>query len=286
MAGTNLTLRRRQLAAQLKKLRLDAGMTIEEVAKELLVHPTKISRMETGQRGVTARDVRDLAQIYGLEDNKLLNHLMALARDSRKQGLRQEFGDLGDNAIYTYMDIEAAASSITELQNDYLPGLLQLENYARSLIRGNLPQIEAEILERRVRARVKRQERLLEEPPPRYWTLINEAIFHRIIGGPETMAEQLAHIIRMAEAQRVIVQVIPFTAGAYMGMDSSFVLFELTGAAHSSIVYRESLRYVEYFEKPDELAVFKEAIDHGRAVALSPATSIEFMKDFRETYAT
>ncbi|MFB4282077.1 helix-turn-helix domain-containing protein [Nonomuraea sp. MTCD27] len=286
MPTTNLTLRRRQLATQLKKMRQNTGMTIEEVANKLLVSPTKISRMENGQRGATQRDVRELSEIYGVSDQDMVNKLVALASESRQQGLRQEFGDLGDAAIYTYMDIESAASAITELQITYLPGLLQLEEYARSLIRGILPGIASEVLERRVQARMKRQARLSEDPPLPYCVFLDEAALHREVGGPRTMYEQLDHIVRIAETRRVTLQVVPFRRGAYMGMDDSFMLFELREPTPAWIVFHEAIDSVEYLEKPATVAIYREAIDQLRKTALSPAASVKLVEEIRQCYHT
>src|SRR3954471_6829049 len=101
MAGTNVTLRRRQLANRLREMRHSTGMTVEQVAERLLCSPAKISRIETGQRGVSQRDVRDLCAIYGVADSETISRLMEWSREARAPGLKQQWGDLGDDAIYT-----------------------------------------------------------------------------------------------------------------------------------------------------------------------------------------
>ncbi|TQS25832.1 helix-turn-helix transcriptional regulator [Microbispora sp. KK1-11] len=274
MAGTNLTLRRRQLASRLRELRHATGMTVDQVAQELLCSPAKISRMETGQRGVSQRDVRDLCRIYGVSDDKLVTQLMTLARESRQPGLKQEWGDLGNDAIYVYMDLEAAAVSITELQTAYIPGLFQTEEYARALIRGLLPRIDQELLERRVEARMKRQLLLTQKEPPRYWTFIDEAALLRQVGDASIMTDQLEQVLRLAQAPHVTVQVIPFEVGAYMSADGPFVMFRMKDPAVSEVVYVEMLNRVEYLEKPAELEIYREAVEIIRAAALSPNESI------------
>ncbi|WP_169950361.1 helix-turn-helix transcriptional regulator [Microbispora sp. H11081] len=275
MAGTNLTLRRRQLASRLRELRRATGMTVDQVAQELLCSPAKISRMETGQRGVSQRDVRDLCRIYAVSDERVVTQLMTLARESRQPGLRQEWGDLGNDAIYVYMDLEAAAVSITELQTAYIPGLFQTEEYARALIHGLLPRIDQELLERRVEARMKRQLLLTQKEPPRYWTFIDEAALLRQVGDATVMADQLDHVLRLAQAPHVTVQVVPFKAGAYMSADGPFVMFRMKDPTVSEVVYVEMLNRVEYLEKPAELEIYREAVEIIRAAALPPNESIQ-----------
>ncbi|GLX07962.1 MULTISPECIES: helix-turn-helix domain-containing protein [Microbispora] len=286
MAGTNVTLRRRQLANRLRELRHAADLTVEQAAEELLCSPAKISRMETAQRGVSQRDVRDLCRIYGVTDENLVRQLMNWARESRLPGLRQEYGDLGYDAIYTFMDLEAAASSITELQITYLPALFQTEEYARALIRGLLPGIEQEVLERRVEARMNRQKLLLGTDPPRYWTFIDEAALRRVTGDPAIMEAQLERLLLLGQAPHVTVQVIPFTAGPYMCADDPFVMFKFKDQSLSDVVYRESLDRVEYLERPNELAIYREAVDRLRAVALSPNESLKHIAGAKTDFST
>ncbi|GAA0367145.1 helix-turn-helix transcriptional regulator [Microbispora corallina] len=274
MAGTNVTLRRRQLANRLREMRHGSGMTVEQVAERLLCSPAKISRIETAQRGVSQRDVRDLCGIYGVTDESVLNQLMTWAREAREPGLRQQWGDLGDDAIYTYADLESAAVAITEFQTAYVPGLLQTEDYARALIAGMLPRIGDDYRERRVEARMQRQRLLHRSDPPRYWTFVDEAVLHRQIGGTKVLREQLAKVVELAHLPHVTVQVIPYSAGAYMGADSPFVLFEIGDRTVPLVVHLELLTRSEYLEKPDEVAGYREAIDHLRATALSPQESM------------
>lgn len=275
MAGTNTTLRRRQLANRLRKLRQDASMTVEEAAGELLCSAAKISRMETGQRGASPRDVRDLCRIYGVADEKLISQLMTMARESRQPGLKQEWGDLGDDDLYLYMELEATASAITELQTAHLPALFQTQAYAAALIRGLLPNITQDVLNRRVEARLKRQELLDTDNAPRYWTFIDEAALHRVVGDRTTMAEQFDKLLTRAQAPHVTVQVIPFSVGPYMCADNPFVFFKLRNQSPSEMVYRESLDRVEYLEKQSELEIYHEAVDRIRAVALPPSESLK-----------
>ncbi|MBP2705151.1 helix-turn-helix domain-containing protein [Microbispora sp. RL4-1S] len=284
MAGTNLTLRRRQLAGRLRQMRRASGMTVEQVAQRLLCSPAKISRMETGQRGVSLRDVRDLCQIYGVPDERVVAELMTLARESRQPGLKQEWGELND-ALYTYVDLEAAAVSVVEFQTAYVPALLQTADYARALVRGMLPRIRPEVLDQRVDIRIQRQLRLTEPEPLRYWAFIDEAALRRRVGSVKIMKAQLDHLLEVADLPNVTVQVVPFDVGAYMSSDNPFVFFTIGDPTMPEVVYLESLERAEYLEKESELASYREAVDRIRAAALHPEASLELVQEVNQEYA-
>ncbi|GAA2210103.1 helix-turn-helix transcriptional regulator [Nonomuraea monospora] len=255
-------------------------MTIEEVAGRLPASATKISRMENGRRGASPRDIRNLSEIYGVDDERVVDTLIALASESRYQGLRQEFGDLGHAVMYTHMDIEAAAFAITEVQISYLPALLQVEEYARSLIRGIQPGLATEMLERRVQARMKRRARLWEEPALPYCALVDEAALRREVGGTRVMRRQLDHLLRMTAERRVTLQVMPFCGGAYRGMDGSFMLYEMHEPMPTPVVFVEAMDSVEYLEKPATVAIYRDAIKDLKKVALSPAASARLIDQY------
>ncbi|ETK33765.1 helix-turn-helix domain-containing protein [Microbispora sp. ATCC PTA-5024] len=269
-----LTLRRRELANALRALRRATGMTIEDVAGELMVSAAKISRLETGQRGVSLRDVRDLCRLYGVTDQARIDALMALARQAKEPGLRHQLGNLGDDVVYPYIELEDDASSITEFQCSFLPGLLQTEEYARALIKGMLPRIEESVLTSRVEARMKRKELLRRKDAPNYWTLIDDAALHRQVGNPHLMRRQLLDIVKTSEQSNVVVQVIPFSAGAYMGLDNSFAFLESPDSSIPAVVFIEGLTSMDYLEKPEHLEPYREAIRYLSAVALSPQESV------------
>lgn len=284
MATVNPTLRRRQLAAQLREMRRESGLKIEEVAERLLCSTAKISRMETAQRRVSLRDVRDLCELYGADEAKK-KMLMTLAREAREPGLRDEV-DIGNPKLQTYPRLEAAASAVSEFQNSFIPGLLQTEDYMRALIRGVLPGISQDVLNARVEVRLERQQRLLRGELPRYWAIVDEAALHRQIGGPKVMRRQLEFIGEMSELPHVIIQVIPFEVGAYMGLDNSFHLVEMKDTMTSDVVYLEGIVTADYLERPSDLQIFREALERLRAAALNPQASLALIEKIKNTHVT
>ncbi|GGO83565.1 helix-turn-helix domain-containing protein [Nonomuraea cavernae] len=264
----NPTLRQRQLAKRLRELRLEAGLSIAEVSEHILCSPAKISRIETAQRRVSLRDVRDLCKLYGIDD---ATQLMALAKDAREQSWWQQ-GEGVD--IGPLIGLENEASTITEYETTTIPGLLQTEEYARAVTRGFVPRIDETLLSRKIEVRMKRQELLHRAGPPHYWVLLDESALHRHIGGAGVMKDQLERLLQMAELPHVTIQVIPYTVGAHMGFDSAFMLLEFDEDTHlSDTVFMETIAGHIFEEKAKHLARFREIVDHLRAVALNPQAS-------------
>src|SRR5690348_12155167 len=175
MPDVSPTVRQRELANRLRELRTASGLTTAEVTARLLFSATKLSRLETGQRRVSQRDVRDLCQLYQVGQQETA-HLMDLARQAQERGWWTQFTDLG---LVPFIGLEQEAAAITSYAMYYMPPLMQTEDYARAIIRGIERKISPEILEERVMARLKRQEILDRDPPPRYRAILDEAVLHR-----------------------------------------------------------------------------------------------------------
>jgi transcriptional regulator with XRE-family HTH domain len=269
MADLSPTIRQRELGMRLREFRTAKGLTVEDVAKELLCSPTKISRAETGARRATLRDVRDLCQIYGV-DAKTSAELMKLAREARQPGWWTKYDDL---KIAPYIGMEQAATAITAFGMYHFPALLQTEDYARAIIKGIAPKIDEGILGQRVEARMMRQ-KLLEAPkPPKYRVLLDEAVLHRHVGGPAVIKAQLDKVLSLMREEKAAVQLIPYEVGAYGAADSNFVYLEFAGTMLPDLVFVEGLVSQLYLERPDELDRYREALDNLRDEALNPRDS-------------
>lgn len=274
MTTTTSTLRQRQLGKRLRELRKTSGLSIAEVADQLLCSQAKISRMETASRSASPRDVRDLCAIYGLTDQDEVSKLMALASASRHDEWWSEYDDVEFRPL---IGLEQEAVGITEYETTTIPGLIQTEEYARAVIRGFLPLIDADVLEDRVQARVKRQELLERSDPPRYWVLLDESVLHREVGGREVMHEQLKRLAEVADKPHVTIQVIPFSVGAHMGFDNAFMYlqFDKLSGVPDTVFVEHLLGH--FFLDADKHSKKVERFDETRkqlvAVAISPDES-------------
>lgn len=280
MSGTSPVARQRELGTRLRALRNDRGMTVEEVAAELLCSTTKISRLETAARRPSLRDVRDLCLLYGL-DEQMSRELMSLAREARESGWWTEYADLGLDPL---IGLEQEATSITCYSMYYMPGLLQTEEYAELIIKTVAPKMDPHVVQQRTAARIRRQE-MLGDNGPLYSVLLDEMIFRRGVGNPSLMAAQVGKILQLVHSDRITVQVIPFKAGAYAAADSYFVLLEFEDESNLwPVVYIEGLTDNQYLQRGSDIARYRETVDYLRDRALDPDGSTEFMENVRKEY--
>jgi transcriptional regulator with XRE-family HTH domain len=272
--GQSPTVRRRRLASELRRLREAADLTIDEVGEKLECSASKISRIETGHVGVTPRDVRDMLELYDLDEDQR-EALVQLAREARKKGWWHAY-----NEVFTgsFVGLESDAASLHTHQALLVPGLLQTENYIRTIMRAVRPDAGEEELERRVVARLTRQKLLTDLRPPEYWVILDEAVLHRIVGGPKVMRDQLLRLIEAAEMPHVTLQVVPFGAGAHAGMESPFLILGFPEPADPDVVYVENTTTGSYLEEPSDVYRYTLMFDHLRAAALNPADTLLMVK--------
>jgi transcriptional regulator with XRE-family HTH domain len=279
--GTSPTARQRELGTRLRGLRTEHGMTVEEVADKLLCSATKISRLETGARRPSLRDVRDLCTLYEL-DKPTSDELMSLAREAREQGWWTQYDDLD---LELLIGLEQEAEVITCYSMSYVPGLLQTEEYARGIIQTVAPKMDLQIVHQRTEARLRRQQLLAGNDPPRFHVLLDEAILHRGVGGPALMAAQLDKVLAAAGNGRVNIRIIPFAAGAYAAMDGYFALLEFRADSDLwPVVFVEGLSSNQYLQRKDDIARYRETIDYLRSRALNQDDSMKLISKMRETY--
>lgn len=282
------TLRRRELGTRLRTMRLAHGLTVEQVAEELLCSPSKVSRMETGQRAATGRDVRDLCRIYGVLDDAEVALLMDMAREGKQQAWWQPY-EL--EYFATYVGLEQAATSLSYYMSAVVPGLLQTADYARAIIAGGLPsefnpsEFNVERRDDLIDVKLRRQQVLTRDPPLRISVVLDEAVLHRVVGGPAVMAAQLRHLVEMSAMPNVAVQVIPFAAGAHPAMDDLFTILDFQDVA-PPLVYIEGLMGWLYIEREHEVARYRRIFEHLRSIALSPQETTELIAVLGGKYNT
>ncbi|MEV8335718.1 helix-turn-helix domain-containing protein [Streptomyces niveus] len=282
-SSVNPTVRRRRLGQELRRLRELKGMTAEEVAERLLVSQSKISRLENGRRSISQRDVRDLCGVYEVEDNRIVESLMQMAKDSRQQGWWHAFGDI---PYSVYIGLETDAASLRVYEPQVVPGLLQTRGYAEALITGALPETSPSDVEKRVSVRVRRQERVnAPEQPLRLWAVIDESALRRVVGGKELMCEQLEFLVELSQLPHVTVQVLPFEMGAHPGISGHYAILEFPDATDSSVVYIEGVTSDLYLEKANDVQKYSVMYEHLRAQALNADQTREFISDIAKGYA-
>ncbi len=274
MAGTSSpTVRRRELGALLRSLRTGAGLTVEQVASELLCSPSKVSRLETGHRGASARDVRDLCNLYGVTDPAERDRLMALAREGKQQAWWHHY----DLRYQTYVGLEDEASSIKVYSAGVVPGLLQTADYARAVTAAVNPDRSAEVIAHEVRARLTRQELLRRPDPPEVVVVLDESVLHRLVGNPVVMREQLEHVLDVSSLPNVTTHVVPYGAGAPPAVETKFNILGFSAQTLADVVFIEGLVGDLYLERSPDVREYNRVFGLLLKMALGAQESNDFI---------
>ena len=274
------TVSRRELGALLRALRNEKGLTVEQVAEQLLCSTSKVSRMETGHSLATPRDIRDLCNLYEVTDRAGRDRLMTLARQSREQAWWQSY----DLAYATYVGLEVEAVAISAFQSSVIHGLLHTAGYARASHEGAVPRLDPEQIDKQIEAKLTRQTILTRHPgPPCFAVVLDEAALHRMVGGREVMAAQLAKIMEVSALPNVTVQVIPFAMGFHPALESNFTILELADPT-PGVVFVEGLIGSVYLERRDDLTRYRDIFAKLQSVALSPQDTADLIADLGRRY--
>ncbi|GAB3847809.1 helix-turn-helix domain-containing protein [Dactylosporangium cerinum] len=270
------TLRRRRLAAELKKSREEAGFTQESVSRHFEWHSAKVTRIENARVPVTARDVNDLLTLYGVQDVDYREALLALARQGKQRTWWTDYRDVMRPGNFVGMEADASITRVWE--PIVLPGLLQSEAYMRALIGTGRRHDRKETIERRVALRRMRQARLTAPSPLQLVALIDESVIHRVVGGPSVMQEQRRKLIDVAALPNVSMRIVPYGAGEHPFMGGSVALLEFPDVAHLDVIYLEGLAGDYYEEQPAEVKRYRDEFERLRSRALSESSSISLIE--------
>jgi transcriptional regulator with XRE-family HTH domain len=265
----------RRLARMLRRHREHAGFTLEEVATQLDLSPSTLSRIETAQVRVRTSDLRQLLEIYKVSGAQR-DRLLELARERP----RLWWNEYKDPAV-ALPSVEWGAADILQYSLQLVPGLLQTEAYAREVLRA-IPSDAAVDIERRVEFRMKRQELLTEAQAPRLWVVLDEAVLQRPVGGRQVMDEQLQRLIDAAALPKVTIQVLPFRVGVHAGMDGEFTILSYDDPADPDVVYLETTAGQHFEESPAVTRRYNAIFDELRAAALNPAESIRTLANVQQ----
>ncbi len=268
------TVRRRRLRYELRRLRSEHGLTIEQVqeASGGDIKAPSISRWENGERSVRPTDLRLLLDIYEVHGERR-EALLTLSRQSKERGWWQSYASAIPEWFQVYVGLEAEASSVHVYESELVDGLLQTADYYRAFLRTAPAAVDGEEAERKIEVRLARQELLTGEDPPEYWAVLNEAVIRRVVGGADAMRKQLDHITDMAKLPHVNVQVLPFSAGVHPAMDGAFRILGFPETTDPDVVYLENQAGSLYLEEEAEIDRYARMFNHLIAKALDPEES-------------
>lgn len=273
--------RRRKLGTELRDLRTRVGLTSIEAARLVGWHQSKVSRIETGSSGVKPADVRRLLDAYDVRDPELRELLLVLAGGEDGGGGRQNwwhaYRGVLPPAYRDFISLESQASGMRTLETSVVPGLLQTPEYARAVTRAAVEGVSEDKLDQLVEVRIARQDVLHGDPPLELNALLDEAVLRRAVGGPEVMARQLRRLREAAALPQVRLQVLPFTAGAHVGITGPFVIFSFSSTTDLDVVVLDHLTSSLYLERKEDLQAYVEAFNALQIHALSPEESLDYI---------
>jgi transcriptional regulator with XRE-family HTH domain len=273
------TARGRRLALELRQLREDASLTIEQVAAELECSVSKVSRIETGHVRAAPRDVRDMLALYKVNGGRR-ETLIQLARDAREKGWWTGYGETAAR-IDRLIGLETEAALIQAFEVLLVPGLLQIAEYARAIMRAVGLNFDDEAIERHVELRLARQSRLLDaDDPPTVQAVLDEAVLHRTVGGREVMRKQLGLLLERARLPNVEIRVLPFDQGEHAWMVGGFTLHRFEDGT-PDVVYLESREDDTYVQDPIESKQYADGFAMLWKRALGSKASARFIDELR-----
>ncbi|MEW2300780.1 helix-turn-helix transcriptional regulator [Streptomyces sp. NPDC006655] len=277
------TVLRMILGRRLQERRQGAGVSLEDAARALRVTPLTIRRLEKAEVALKPLYVEKLLQTYGA-DRQELDEFVAFAERANEPGWWHTYRDVLPTWFSAYVSLETGASTLRTYEPHYVTGLLQTNAYARHVLSGGFPHDSDEDLARRVNLRLRRQA-LLERPDaPTLWVVMEEAVLHRVVGGPEVMREQIERLLEVSELKHVSVDVVPFTAGAHMGACAPFTYFRFAEPELPDVVYSEILSGAMYLDQRSDVVAHLEA--HNRMSLLtSDAQSRALLNRMRKEYS-
>jgi transcriptional regulator with XRE-family HTH domain len=276
------TVLRMLLGSQLRMHREASGISTEAAGYAIRASRSKISRMENGRVSFKERDVADLLTMYGVTDESVRAGLLKMARQANEQGWWTRFGDVLPDWFDAYLGLEEGATLIRTYELQFVHGLFQTEEYARAVTGIGRKGANTEEIERRVNVRMRRQQLLTRDEPPKIWAVMDEAALRRPVGGRSVMRGQLDHLLEVAELPHITMQVMPFNRGVHAAAGGAFTILRFSEPDLPDVVYIEQLTSALYLEKREDLDYYLEVMDRLSSEAATPAASLKAMADIRD----
>jgi transcriptional regulator with XRE-family HTH domain len=271
------TVLRMMLGSRLRQLREIAKVTPEQAGYEIRASRSKISRMENGRVSFKDRDITDLLTLYGVTDERVRDATLELARRANVPGWWAKYGDILPDWFEMYLGLESSAAVIRTFELQFVPGLLQTEDYARAVTALGHKAAPASEIDRRVALRMRRQQVLSRPEPVRLWTVVDEAVLRRPVGGHAVMLAQLRHLAQATAVPHVTVQVVPFGHGGHAAAGGSFSILRFDQPDLPDVVYIEQLTSALYLEGRPDVDNYREVMNQLSTDALAPAETAAFI---------
>jgi len=275
---------RRRLRAELRAARREKGLTQDQVAKAMEWSLSKMNRIEKAKTGISANDLRALLPLYGIADKE--QELLALARAARQPGWWSEYSEIAPSGLLQLIDYESAASAVSQFETMFVPGILQIEDYASTILQafyGEKPTEER--VAALVKLRTARRDLLSSENSPKFSFVLDESVIHRQVGSPAITSRQFRYLIDVAKLPNVTIHIVPFTVGLHPGMAYPFEVVQFEDTPDENIVFIEGPRSDVIVDDPEETRDYLESFGRITALSLSPSASIDLLRQAADEMA-
>lgn len=240
---------------------------------------SKMNRIEKAKTGISTNDLKALLPLYDITDEKQIEELLALARAARKAPWWQRYSDVAPATLLELIDYESAASAVNQFEPMFVPGILQTDEYATTILRVLAgEESSADRVPALVDLRKERRKLLTSRDTAKFSFVLDEAVIRRMAGTPDVTSRQLTHLADLADLPNVSIQVVPFTAGLHPGMRGAFKIVEFDDAPDENIVFLEGPHGDLIREDPDEVESYLETFRRIAKMALGPADSVGLLR--------
>jgi transcriptional regulator with XRE-family HTH domain len=279
-ASENLSpvVQRRRLRTELRRARLDAELTQEQVATAMDWSLSKLIRIENGTVGISTNDLKAILAHYKITDDRRTAEMLALSRGARERSWWNAYRDLSPRLVQL-IEYESASFIIRNFQPMVIPGLLQTEEYATAMIRNYSPQATEQEVKTAIEIRMRRQQILQQPQMPLMFFIMDEGAVRRLVSGQEAMRRQIERLLNESAKPAVTIEVVPFSAGAHPGMQGSFMLFEFPDAEDDDALYLEGPSEIRLNrDDTEEISSFRDRFEVLRELSLGPQGSIDLLR--------
>lgn len=263
------------LGAQLRRLRESRGISATEAARAIRGSESKISRIELGRNAVREVDVADLLDLYGVTDAAEREQLLNIASQANQHGWWHHYLDVLPTWFQAYLGLEESAKFIRSFDVQFVPGLLQTEDYSQAVL--ELGSYSHESTERMVQVRQERQRRFAAGGL-RLSAVIDEGALRRPVGSASVMSGQLRHLLEIADRPGLTIQVTPLRTGASYAAPGSFSILSFAAEDLPDVVYVEQLTSALYLDKPSDVERYSQALDLISATSTQPGETMQFIR--------
>jgi transcriptional regulator with XRE-family HTH domain len=270
------TARRIMLGARLRRLREAAEISRAEAGYAIRASESKISRLELGRVSFKPRDVTDLLTMYGVTNPEEREAFLEMVERSNEPGWWHHYTDLLADWFRDYLGLEESASRIQTYEQQFFPGLIQTEDYARAIATRGWSELASQRVQRQVAVRMRRQALFIRVNAPKLWAVIDESVLHRPIGGREVLRAQIKHVLELSKRPNITLQVVPYLRSGY-DAEGSFTMLRFAEPELPDVVYMEHLSGALYLDKRPNVELYGRVFDQLTVNAETPAHTRQWL---------